>query len=358
MPAASDPPLHELQPRRICLVKPSALGDVVQSLPVLAGLRNRWPRAHVTWVVNRSLAGLLDRHPQLDEVIEFDRSGRGWSRAAAMFRMVRRLRREPFDLVIDLQGLLRSGLVARLTRAPRRVGLAGAREGAARFYTDVVPIADVEESAVLRYWRVAAALGCRGGPPRPVLGIGPDERGWVARQLAGLPRPWLVIHPGAQWETKRWPPESFAAVARQAHQARGASVVLVGGPGEGRLAARAAAEIRPCPMVDLSERTSLLQLAAVCEAGDVFLAGDTGPLHLAAAIGAPVVAVFTCTSPRRAGPYGPGNRVVATEVDCAASYLRRCETLACMSELTPGRVGPSVLAALDDAAARPRSRAG
>lgn len=349
MPAASTPPLRDLEPRRICLVKPSALGDVVQSLPVLAGLRNRWPTAHIAWVVNRSLAGLLKGHPQLDEVVEFDRGGRGLRRVAAMARMVARLRREPFDLTLDLQGLFRSGLLTWLSRASRRVGLAGAREGAARFYTDVVPLAAAETSAVDRYWRVAAALGCPGGPPRPLLGIGAEHRAWVRAQLGGLPRPWLIVHPGAQWETKRWPPERFSVVARQAQEQYGAGVVLVGGPGEAPLAQRVAANLNERACVDLAQRTSLLQLAALAEQADVFLSGDTGPMHLAAAVGARVVAVFTCTSPVRAGPYGPGHRVVATQVDCAASYLRTCGKLTCMTELTPERVWPAVAAALDEA---------
>lgn len=348
-------PLHDLRPARVCLVKPSALGDVVQALPVLAGLRRRWPETHFAWVVNRSLAGLLAGHPQLDEVIEFDRGGRGRSRAGALVAMVARLRREPFDLTIDLQGLLRSGVIAWLSRAPRRIGLGGSREGASWFYTDVVPVETAQMSAVTRYWRVAQALGCEGDPPAAQLGITSEHRAWVESVLGGLPRPWLVVHSGAAWETKRWPPEHFAAVARRAQEEMGVSIVLVGGPGEGPLAERVAAGLLARGVVNLAERTPLLRLAAVCQQADAFLSGDTGPMHLAAAVGTPVVGVFTCTSPRRAGPYGPQHRVVATRVDCAASYLKKCPAMICMGELLPERVWPSVREALAGAA---QARAG
>lgn len=357
MPKRDLPPLSELEPRRVCLVKPSALGDIVQTLPLLAGLRTRWPAAEFSWVVNRSLAGLLARHPHLTEVIPFDRAGRGLSRITGLWQMARRLRERRFDLTIDVQGLFRSGLLTWLTRAGRRVGFASAREGAARFYTEGVPVPTPEVSAVTRYWVLAQAMGCAGSPPRAVLSIGSEERAWARSMLAGLPRPWLVVHPGAQWETKRWPPEKFAAVAHAAQREFGAGVVLVGGPGEATLTAQVRHRL-PSATIDLAERTSLLQLAAVCEAADVFLSGDTGPMHLAAAMGTPVVAVFTCTSPVRAGPYGSGHRVVATHVACAASYLKRCGSLVCMSELTAERVWPAVHAALAEAIAARRPKAG
>jgi ADP-heptose:LPS heptosyltransferase len=129
--------------------------------------------------------------------------------------------------------------------------------------------------------------------------------------------------------------------------------VLVGGPGEGPLC-RQIAEQLGGRVVDLSERTTLLELAAVIAAADVFLSGDTGPMHLAAAVGTPVVSLFTCTSPLRAGPRGNESRIVATQVPCAASYLKRCSLLSCMQELTPDRVWPVLRAAL--AEPRPASR--
>lgn len=348
MPRRPSTPLAELEPRAVCLVKPSALGDVVQTLPILAGLRARWPQARFSWVVNRSLAGLLDGHPHLAEVIPFDRAARGVGRVTSLVNLVRHLRRGNFDLALDLQGLARSGLITRLTGARRRIGFANAREGAPWAYTDQIELPPGELPAVDRYWHVAQALGCQGEPPRAELGIRPSHRTWARQALSGLPHPRLVIHPGAQWVTKRWPPESFAALAARAVAEFGAGVVVIGGPGDERLAAAVEA-LAPPGIRNLAGRTGLLELAALLEEVDVALSGDTGPMHLAAAVETPVVALFTCTSPRRAGPHGPGHRVVATQVSCAASYLKQCDHLSCLRELSPERVWPALAAALSGA---------
>ena len=347
-------PLDQLQPRRVCIVKPSALGDVVQSLPVLAALKDRWPAARFSWVIHRGLAGLLAGHPDLDEVIHFDRGARGLAQLRASYSLGCTLRRTRFDLVIDLQGLLRSGLMTAVTRAPRRMGFASAREGADWFYTERVETPPGVTAAVERYWQFAQALGCTGEPPAARLGITAEHVAWAKSQLAGLPRPILAIHPGAQWRTKRWPPASFAAVAQRAHREFGASLVLVCGPGEQTLCGEVA-RLAAVPTVNLAGRTSLLQLAALSREVDLFLSGDTGPLHLAAAVGAPVVGLYTCSSPARARPHGVGHRVVATQVSCAASYLKTCTRLACMDELSPVRVSPAVAAGLNDASRRRRA---
>lgn len=337
------PPLDQLQPRRVCLVKPSALGDVVQALPVLTALRRRWPDAHFAWVVNDSFAPLLHGHPDLDEIIPFPRRARGLRLVGELFGLVKRLR--GFDLALDLQGLLRSAALTWLTGAKRRVGFRQAREGAPLAYTDRLDTPIKETPAVLANWSVAQALGCAGAPPAPRLGLMPAHEAEAARQLAGLPRPIVAIHPGASWVTKRWPAEHFAELARRAQRELGAGIVLVGGPGEESITAAVAARLSPA-LVDLAGKTGLLQLAAVLRAADVMLSNDSGPMHLAAAVGTRVVAPFTCTSPLRAGPFGPGHQAVPTTVSCAASYLRRCNSMACMAELTPDRLWPALASAL------------
>jgi lipopolysaccharide heptosyltransferase I len=359
MPQPKSTPLKELEPQRVCLIKPSALGDIVQTLPVLSMLRQRWPQAHLAWVANRSLAGLLEGHPDLDEVLPFDRSGTVWRKALAARDLAHRLRRGGFDLALDFQGLLRSGLMALATRAPRRVGFSDAREGAAWTYTDRVHIETRQIPALERYRRLAAALGCSGEPPSARLGLREEHHRFAAERLEGLPRPRLAIHPGAQWQTKRWPPEYFAAVAHRAQHELGAGIILVGGPGEGPLCRQVLGHVArhripkladsATGAINLAEQTSLLELAAVISTADVFLSGDTGPMHLAAAVGTPVVSLFTCTSPLRAGPRGNEARIVAAQVPCAASYLKRCPAMVCLDQLTPDRVWPVLRATLNDA---------
>src|SRR5262245_18179727 len=310
-------PLNRLNARSVALIKPSALGDIVHSLPVLHALRVRFPSAHITWVVNRAYAPLLDGHPDLDEVLPFDRGAlrRGFASAlSTALHFANELRRRRFDLVIDLQGLLRTGLMTAATGARRRVGLAGAREGAALAYTDVVAVPDAGAvHAIDRYWLVAEALGVGGLPKRFAVPVSDEARSWVASALAGLPRPWLALGAGARWLTKRWPTDHFAELARRAQRRFGCGVVFVGTPDEAELARSVAGQLSG-PWRDLCGRTTLPQLAAVLASADAMLANDTGPLHLAAALGRPVVAPYTCTRVRRHGPYGQPGAGVETGV--------------------------------------------
>jgi len=210
-------PLRDYPASRIVLIKPSALGDIVQALPVLAALRRRYPDAHVTWLVNRTYEPLLRGHPALDEVLPFDRGATRhglWKATVGYARFLRDFRARRFDLVIDLQWLLRSGLFTAASGAARRVGLSSAREGAVWFYTDVVRVADFSAlHAVDRYWLVAEALGAGDGPIEFPLPVREPERLWAEEALGDCPRPWLAFGVGSRWVTKRWPPEHFAALA-------------------------------------------------------------------------------------------------------------------------------------------------
>ena len=350
MPDAIPLDLDRLDPRRVCLIKPSSLGDVVHALPTLAALRARWPEARLSWVVNRGLRGLLDGHADLDEVIPFDRARARFTPdgLGASARFLADLRRRRFDLAIDLQGLLRSGIMAAATGAPTRVGLADAREGASRFSTHKVAV-PARGHAVDRLLAVASAFGADVSRPKFAVACSESDRHWAASSLAGVGAPRLVVNLGARWLTKRWPPEHFAEVARRAATLLGAGIIAVGAPEDRPLVAAFAARLGPTPILDLCGRTTLPQLAALAAASDLFLSNDTGPLHLAAAAGARTVGVYTCTSPNLTGPYGVRSIAVASAIWCAASCVRTCARLECMAELTPDRVWAAVSRGLDRA---------
>lgn len=342
--------LKRLEPDRVCIVKPSALGDVVHALPVLSALRGRWPEASFAWVVNRGLLGLLEGHPALDEVIPFDRP-RARSLGASL-RFLESLRRRRFDLTIDLQGLFRSGLITRWSGASVRVGRADAREGATRFYTHAIESEAVH--AVSRLMSIASAFGAEASEPRSEPVIGEAARRSAADALRGLARPIVTFNLGARWMTKRWPPASFAAVARRASTELGASIVVVGAPEDRGLVEsfRGALSAVGVESLDLCGRTSLPVLAAVAEGSDLFVSNDTGPLHLAAATGVRTLAVFLCTDPAKTGAFGAKASVVGTKVWCAASCVRTCDRLDCMSEVTPERVYAAAAEALGPGRAR------
>jgi ADP-heptose:LPS heptosyltransferase len=199
--------------------------------------------------------------------------------------------------------------------------------------------------AVDRYWLVIHALGIDHQPKRFRLPIDANDRLWAATHLQPRPRPWIMLNLGTRWETKRWPVASFATLAGRALQAYGGTIVLVGGPEEQNLARRFE-EVHAGPLLDLTGQTNLKQLAAVLAQADVMVSNDSGPLHLAAALGRPVLAPYTCTSPLRTGPYQCPDGAVATEVWCAASYRKHCRRMDCMRELTPDRLWPALEALL------------
>jgi heptosyltransferase-1 len=351
-----------LDPHRICIVKPSALGDVVQALPVLGPLRERFPAASISWVVNRSLAGLIEGHERLDEVIPFDRSGRTGSR----WNLLRQLRSRRFDLVLDLQGLLRSGVMMLATGAPVRIGLQTAREGSHRACTAIIEGTGRDVPARLRYWRIAEELfrdegrGTRDAGddthpasrvPRPSsstagIPLTAADRSFAASRLRTLPRPLLAVCPGARWTTKRWPAVKFVALAARAHREFGAAAVILGSRDEVELCNVTENHLRElipaAAIINLAGATTLRQLAAVLEASTWAATNDSGPMHIADAVGTPVIGLFTCTSPWLSGPPLDRHELLSTRMPCAAGYHKTCpmkgaQRHACLAELDVDR---------------------
>ncbi len=343
-------------PQRIAIVKPSALGDIAHSLPVLAALPKRFPEAHISWIVNRSYAAILEGHPDLNEIVTFDRAAmrKGWIRGGLDFaRFLKHIRSLQFDMVIDLQGLLRTGLMTRATGAAVRIGLASAREGSRYCYTHCIDDKTGVTHAVNRYWRVIEALGDAPSIKKFHVPVQADARTWARDRLQQYPRPWLAVGVGSRWLTKRWPPEHFASLVRLAHERFGGTAIFVGSPEEADLAQQAVAFVgqafqpakadrNVCPTLQLTGKTTLPQLVAVLAETDAMIANDTGPLHLAVALGRPVVAPYTCTLIERTGPYGQDERAVATTIWCRGSYLKTCPRMECMADLTPARLWPAL----------------
>jgi heptosyltransferase-1 len=335
--------LRTLTADRICVIKPSAFGDVIQTLPLLPALRARFPQAEISWVINRELEGLLQGHPDLNNIITFERKGslRDWRRLA------RKLRRGKFDLVFDLQGLLRTGFMTMATSAPVRVGLETTREGSHLACNIILPDTGKNIPAHTRYWRVAEALGVGDLPRRTIIHTAPEDHSWSDAALESLSGPILALHPGARWATKLWPVENFAVVASRAARQFGFNLVIVGGPAEKSRCEELELTIRrihPLSTVrNLAGASQLKQLTALLGKIDLLLTNDSGPMHLAAGIGKPVLGVFTCTSPERSGPPGDQHALIAADVPCAASYYKRCpkhgpEFQCCMDQLSAEKV--------------------
>ena len=336
-------------PRRIAVVKPSALGDIAHAVPVASALRELFPAAHISWVVNRSYVPLLAGHPHLNAVLPFDRGSYSRGPLAAVrysHAFAETLRKQRFDLVIDLQGLLRTGLMTAATGAPVRIGFANAREGSRHFYTHRVEVPDASQlHAVDRYWRVVEALGGGHLKKQFVLPVNDAALAEVDAELSPFPRPWVAVAAGARWLTKRWPVGAFAEAGNRAFRETGGTLLLVGAPDDIALSADLAARLVG-PHVDFTGKTDIGKMVALLARADVMLSNDTGPLHVAAALDVPCVAPYLCTKPVLHGPYparGQTTHGVPTRVPCAGSYLRKCpHGLVCMADLTPDDLWPAL----------------
>ncbi len=303
--------------RRILIIKPSALGDIVHGLPVLHGLRTVHPDAHIAWMVRPSYADAIRGHPELDEVFEFDRRHFGrvfrrWAPTRDFARWLVRLATSRFDLVVDLQGLFRSGFFALASLAVRRVGFAGARELGWLFYNERIRACNGVVHAVDRNYLFAGPLGFAHVPPTFALPIDASARRSARGLLtdAGVQpgSPYAVLVPGSTWASKRWPADRFARVAERLHDG-GLGCVLIGSPGE-RAVAAAVREATAAPLADLVGQTGLKEAMALLEGAAAVVTNDSGPMHLAAALGRPMVAIFGPTDPARTGPYRRPDAVV------------------------------------------------
>jgi lipopolysaccharide heptosyltransferase I len=309
---------------KILVIKPSALGDIVQALPVLTGLRRHWPEAQIDWIVNDSLREILEGHPCLSRTILYPR--RRWNgphRLPEIGRWARRLRETQYDLSLDLQGLLRTGLMTFAAKAKRRIGLASAREGAQVFYTECV--ADTATSAAERY------LACL-----EHLGIAPEGHDFRLIPRAARPaaldgvEDYIALHPYSRWRTKLWPWRYFQELV---DSMPGQRFVVVGegpwfpleGPG----------------LVDLRGRLGLDELVTVLAGAQTVLSTDSGPAHIAAALGRPTLVLFGATDWRRTKPAGERVFIQTAALFCSPCLKRACwrdEPVECMGVLTPGKI--------------------
>ena len=358
---------QSLEVRGVLLVKPSSLGDVIHALPTAGALRRRFPAARLAWLVEEESADVVRGTPAVDDIIVSGRrrwlralaAGREGGRSLGEFRaLLRALRAARFDLVVDLQGLMKSALYVMATGARVRVGLSTGREGSRLACTHVVQVPPGEH-AVERYLRVAWALGAPPGPRDFPIAVPPEAAAAAERLLAegraalgARPAgaggaPLAVLHPAARWETKWWSPEAFAAVGDRLVEAMGAAVAITGGGADVDAAEAVRGRMRR-PALNLAGRTPLKALAALLARAAVTVSVDSGPMHLAAALGTPLVALFGPTDPSRTGPYGPGPRCVLQErlpcVPCLDRCCRVPQRRLCMRSLDPQRVAAEAMA--------------
>jgi len=379
--------LRSVEFSRILLIKPSALGDVVHTIPVLVKLRARYPRARIDWLITPENAEIVRCHPALSNVVlfarrDFSKRVRRLRAFLSFFDLLKQIRRAKYDLVIDMHGQVRSAFFALITGARVRIGFdrpikrtltvsaehdlknvpthgwRGAREGSWIAYTHRIPIPTLDVHAIDRYLWVGELLGFDDTPPDLTIYLSPETIRNVDRLLSekgvSASQPLIVLVPGTIWETKHWTIEGFAGVARQfLHD--GYAVALAGTKRDERRSRQiAAAAPGAC---DLSGKTTPADLAALIRRAEVTVTNDSGSMHVAASLGKPMVSIFGPTNPVHIGPYERPDSVVRVDLPCSPCNYRRLSQCpydhACMKQVTSAMVVERVQKILLTAKSRP-----
>ena len=334
---------------KILILKPSSLGDVIHALPVLRLLKLHYPAAEIFWWIDSALAPLIKGDPDLAGIVRFER--KRWGKPQhwpEMLHSIRLLRAEKFDLVIDLQCLARSGAFAWLANGKQLIGLDEVREGARGFYDLAVPRKSFHTHAVDWYLSVLPPLGVPVHknfvwlPERPQIADDVKQK-WFSEnsKLKTQNSKLILLQPGARWKNKRWPAKYFAELVRAlAQKFPDTRFAVLGDKGDqplGEMILQAAPE----KTLNLCGTTSLPEMIECVRRCDLLVTNDTGPMHVAAALGKPLVALFGPTEPRRTGPYGQLENVLRLHLPCSPCLKSDCsieQTDECLRGLSPAVV--------------------
>jgi lipopolysaccharide heptosyltransferase II len=336
---------------KILILKPSSLGDVIHALPVLRLLKLNHPDSEIFWWIDSALAPLVEGDPDLTGIVRFER--KRWAKPQhwpEMLRSIRWLRAQNFDLVIDLQCLLRSAAFAWLANGKKLVGLDEVREGARGFYDLAVPRQSFHTHAVDWYLAVLPPLGVPVHknfiwlPERPEIAA-EVKRKWPTAfptPNSQLPTAKLILlQPGARWKNKRWPVKYFHELVRAlAEKFPAARFAVLGGKDDAPLG-KIILQAAPEKVLNLCGATSLPEMVEIIRLGDLLITNDTGPMHVAAALGKPLIALFGPTAPERTGPYGQLENVLRLDLPCSPCLSSRCaidEKDKCLRDLSPATV--------------------
>jgi lipopolysaccharide heptosyltransferase I len=323
----------------ILIVKTSAIGDVTHTLPALNALRKHYPEARITWLVEEAAADIVRGHPALDRVLVSRRKywaaemrgdcSRFLKACREIWAFIRTLRATRYDLLFDFQGLLKSGVLVWLAKADRKIGFGRGMDHAECSYVflnERIPPVAMDTHALTREMALLQAIGVEAAEITFDLPITAGDRAAIEAILAGhdidRQRPLIAINPQATWPTKLWFSERFAEVADRLLE-RGCAVVFTGSPADraeidrilGMMRGRAA---------NLAGETSLMSLAALYQVARVVVSTDTGPMHIAAAAGTPLVAIFGSTAPWRTGPWGQDHLVLRVDLACSPCLKKNC----------------------------------
>ncbi|MBI4654824.1 MAG: lipopolysaccharide heptosyltransferase I [Nitrospirae bacterium] len=338
--------------KKILIIKPSSLGDVIHALPFLKTIKDAFPDAHIAWVLNKSCEGILSGNPMIDELIIFDKDP--WGNIKSISKtfneikaLIKTLRAKRFDIVIDLQGLLRSGIMTFFARSPLKIGFENAREGSKFFYNKKVRV-DTGAHAVDRYLEVARVIQkehrtqntehrlqsteTRAEKIEFPLYVDKAAEENIKKLLGGISN-YVVIVSSARWQSKRWPAEYFGMLIS------GLSIpCIITGTASDKETVQKVMDASGGEGINFCSKINLKELAALLSGAKAVISADSGPLHIAAALGVPVVALFGPTDSHRTGPYGWQRskkvKLLRASISCSPCFKKKCKNPLCMSNIS------------------------
>lgn len=328
---------------RILIVKLSSIGDVVHSLPTLKALRDTYPQAYIAWVVEEKSKDIVVGNPYLDEVIIFEKER--WKKELfktkgareslrEVFNFRKLLRKKKFDLAIDLQGLMRSGLIAYLSGAKYRIGYKDSREMSSLFYNIKVSPNSRKPHAVESCLSIVEHLGAKVEEVEFPIWVSKEDENYVESFLkennCNQEDLLIGLNPGASIPYKRWEKEKFASLGDILQEKYQAKVILLGSSSDVKLDQEVVSLMKKKP-IDAGGKTTIKQLTALIKRCSLFIGNDTGPLHIAVAVRTPVIAIFGPDNPKRTGPYGKENIIIYKNLSCGPCIRHpTCSDFKCM----------------------------
>lgn len=311
-----------LNPRNILIILHGSIGDVTRALPLANLLRRGYPNATIVWSIEPAAFAVIEGHPAVDEVILFDRD-RWWKSLGPFLRQIRSRR---FDLVLDLQRILKSGLISWWTGAPYRIGFHrhDSKEFNWLFNNHYIPATGEAIPKLMHYLRFAELLGLQNAPIEWRIRLPQQGQKKVEEILQGFGPSFAALFVGSKWESKLWFPEQTAESAAEIQSRYGLGVVLLGGKDDVSFADEVVARRPGLRLANYVGKTTLQEAIGILARATVAIGPDTGLMHLAAAVGTPVVSLWGATNPIRTGPYGYEHLVIRGQADCSPCYLRRC----------------------------------
>lgn len=347
-----------LQNKRLAIIRLSSVGDVLHCTPVARAIKKFEPSCHITWVVGQVSADVLAGNPFIDEVYIWSRERweamlrqRRFAEAVRYWRQLKQdLHMRNIDIALDIHGIFISGLVTIATGAPRRIGMSGTRELNSLFTNETAMRLPSETHVIERYLSILRPLGIPHDGCDMTLTVTPAARRFAASFLRRMNynpgKKLTAINPRTTWPTKNWPPEYFAAAASKLY--RHTQLLLCGGPGDKTVADKIIRQAG-VPIINAVGQTSLQDLAALLAGCDALLTGDTGPLHMAIALGIPTVSIFGPTDPSVFGPLAPGHAVLQSRLECGPCNKQRCrlEDMRCQFDVSPQTAVKAVVKVLE-----------